>query len=228
MIFAKMDYLNNIPLNYFLKSSSLPSYVKKTLDYKKDVPAKLNKALERRKIDAAIISSIKSSHKKYKNLNIGICANKKVLSVLVDTKEQSSLDIESATSNALAKVLKQKGKVIMGDKALKYYLDSENKEHLVDLCQEWYKKTSLPFMFARFSYTKCNKKTLSLLKLFIKKNTFKNQRVKIPNYILDYYSKSRKIHKKDIKKYLELIYYKIGKKELKAFRLYEKYNKYYS
>lgn len=53
---------------------------------------------------------------------MGICANKRVLSVLVEKNTSNAKDPSSATSNALAKVLKQDGKVIIGDKALKLYL----------------------------------------------------------------------------------------------------------
>ncbi|MBP0443125.1 menaquinone via futalosine step 1, partial [Campylobacter jejuni] len=90
-----------------------------SMEYKKGVTSKLNKDLFYRIIDAAIISSIESARKKYKNLDLGICDNKRVLSVLVEKNTSNAKDPSSATSNALAKVLKQDGKVIIGDKALK-------------------------------------------------------------------------------------------------------------
>ncbi|MBZ7978643.1 menaquinone via futalosine step 1 [Campylobacter sp. RM12654] len=220
MIFGKIDYINLLPLHFYLKSSKLPSYVKKSIEYKKDVPAKLNKALKEKRLDCAIISSIESKRSKYKNLNIGICANKKVLSVLVEKNSNAQNDKESATSNALAKVLKLNGKVIIGDKALKEYVN--NKEKYIDMCEKWYELTKLPFMFARFSSIKNHNSATRILKPFIRKNLTANQRIKIPNYILDYYSNTRKISNKDIKNYLKYIYYKIGKKELKALSIYTK------
>ncbi|MBT0879033.1 menaquinone via futalosine step 1 [Campylobacter sp. 2018MI01] len=220
MIFGKIDYINLLPLHFYLKSSKLPSYIKKSIEYKKDVPAKLNKALKEKRLDCAIISSIESKRSKYKNLNIGICANKKVLSVLVEKNSNAQNDKESATSNALAKVLKLNGKVIIGDKALKEYVN--NKEKYIDMCEKWYELTKLPFMFARFSSIKNHNSAKRILKPFIRKNLTANQRIKIPNYILDYYSNTRKISNDDIKNYLKYIYYKIGKKELKALSIYTK------
>ncbi|WP_267525424.1 MqnA/MqnD/SBP family protein [Campylobacter sp. MG1] len=218
MIFGKINYINLLPLHLYLKSSKLPSYIKASIEYKKNVPAKLNKMLNNKKIDSAIISSIESTKKKYKNLNIGICANKKVLSVLVEKNSVAQNDKESATSNALAKILNLNGKVLIGDKALKAYTNDKNK--YIDMCEIWYKNTNLPFMFARFSSVKNHNKAKKILKNFIKKNINANQRQKIPKYILEYFSNTRKIAQKDIKNYLKYIYYKIGKKERKALKIY--------
>lgn len=224
MIFGKIDYINLLPLHFYLKSSKLPSYVKKSIEYKKNVPAKLNKALNEKRIDCAIISSIESKKSKYKNLNIGICANKKVLSVLVQKNSNIEKDKESATSNALAKVLGLNGKVIIGDKALREYVN--NSEKYIDMCEKWYELTHLPFMFARFSSIKNHKQARKIFNNFLKNNLTPNQRIKIPNYVLEYFSNTRKITKEDIKNYLKYIYYKIDKKELKALRIYIRKTKY--
>lgn len=218
MIFGKIDYINLLPLHLYLKSSKLPSYVKASIEYKKNIPSYLNKMLNERKIDSAIISSIESSKKKYKNLDIGICANKKVMSVLVEKNTSIQKDKESATSNALAKILNLQGKVIIGDKALKAYINEPNK--YLDMCELWYKKTNLPFVFARFSSLTNHNKSKKMLKNFIKNTTTHNQRQKIPKYILDNFSITRNIKAKSIKQYLKHIYYKIGKKERKALKIY--------
>ncbi|WP_139471115.1 MqnA/MqnD/SBP family protein [Campylobacter armoricus] len=210
MVFGKIDYLNLLPLHIYLKKSAFPSYVKRTTEYKKGVPSKLNRHLYFRRIDAAIISSIESRRKKYKTLNVGICANKKVKSVLVKKHSQSKEDASSATSNALAKVLKQKGEVVIGDKALKLYL--QNPKDYIDLCELWYEKTNLPFVFARFSCVKNFSIYKKMMKNFIKSKTF------IPQYILLNYSKSRNLSQKEISAYLKLIYYKIGVKEQMALK----------
>ncbi|WP_139452386.1 MqnA/MqnD/SBP family protein [Campylobacter armoricus] len=210
MVFGKIDYLNLLPLHIYLKKSAFPSYVKRTTEYKKGVPSKLNRHLYFRRIDAAIISSIESRRKKYKTLNVGICANKKVKSVLVKKHSQSKEDASSATSNALAKVLKQKGEVVIGDKALKLYL--QNPKDYIDLCELWYEKTNLPFVFARFSCVKNFSIYKKMMKNFIKSKTF------IPQYILLNYSKSRNLSQKEISAYLKLIYYKIGAKEQMALK----------
>ncbi|EAK5578258.1 menaquinone via futalosine step 1 [Campylobacter lari] len=210
MIFGKIDYLNLLPLHIYLKKSAFPSYVKQTTEYKKGVPSKLNRHLYFRRIDAAIISSVESRRKKYKTLNVGICASKKVKSVLVKKQSESKEDASSATSNALAKVLKQKGKVIIGDKALKLYL--QNPKDYIDLCELWYEKTKLPFVFARFSCIK----NFSIYKKMMK--NFTKSKIFIPQYILLDYSKSRNLSQKEISAYLKLIYYKIGTKEQKALK----------
>ncbi|TXE85086.1 menaquinone via futalosine step 1 [Campylobacter peloridis] len=212
MVFGKIDYLNLLPLHIYLKKTPFPSYVKQTTEYKKGVPSKLNRSLYYKRIDAAIISSIESGRKKYKTLNIGICANKKVKSVLVKKHSQSKEDASSATSNALAKVLKQKGEVIIGDKALKLYL--QNPHDYIDLCELWYEKTNLPFVFARFSCIK----NFSIYKKMMKK--FINSKIFIPQYILLEYSKTRNLSQKEITAYLRLIYYKIGTKEQKALKIF--------
>lgn len=103
---------------------------------------------------------------------MGICANKRVLSVLVEKNTLNAKDPSSATSNALAKVLKQDGKVIIGDKALKLYLKDPSK--YIDLCAKWHEKTGLPFVFARFS---CVQKK-ALYKQILK--NFQKQRLKFP------------------------------------------------
>lgn len=210
MIFGKIDYLNLLPLHIYLKRMPLPTYVKKTTEYKKGVPAKLNKCLYYRRIDAAIISSIESRLKKYKTLNIGICANKKVKSVLVKKNTQHKDDASSATSNALAKVLRQNGEVIIGDRALRLFL--QNPNDYIDLCKLWHEKTNLPFVFARFS---CMKNFSSYKKIM---NQFVKSKIFIPQYILINYSNSRKLSQSDIKDYLRLIYYKIDTKEQLALK----------
>lgn len=210
MVFGKIDYLNLLPLHIYLKKTSYPSYVKKTTEFKKGVPSKLNRDLYFRRIDAAIISSIESHHKKYKTLNIGICANKKVKSVLVKKNTQSKNDTSSATSNVLARVLKQKGEVIIGDKALKLYL--QNPQEFVDLCELWHEKNNLPFVFARFSCIKNFSRYKSMMKKFSSSKIF------IPQYILTQYANSRQLSQSEIKDYLKLIYYKIGTKEQMALK----------
>ena len=215
MIFGKIDYLNLLPFHVFLKSVPLSSQIKKAIEFKKGVPSKLNRALNARKIDAAVISSIASKKANLKKLNFGIVAKKDVKSVLVRKNSAPKPDPASASSNALAKVLKLNGEVIIGDRALKAYL-SEGKECFYDLGQIWHEKTNLPFVFGRFSYVKNGSFYKKLVANFLQKN------VKIPNYILAQYAKSRDISEQDIKWYLKFISYKIGPKEQKSLRKFFK------
>jgi len=206
MIFGKIDYLNLLPFHVFLK---------KAIEFKKGVPSKLNRALNARKIDAAVISSIASKKANLKKLNFGIVAKKDVKSVLVRKNSDIKFDPASASSNVLAKVLKLNGEVIIGDRALKAYL-SDGKECFYDLGKIWHEKTNLPFVFGRFSYVKNGSFYKRLVAKFLQKN------VKIPNYILAKYAKSRGISEQDIKWYLKFISYKIGPKEQKSLRKFFK------
>lgn len=211
-IFGKIDFLNLLPLHIYLKKYPLPSGLKKATEYKKGVPSKLNKELHFRRVGAAVISSIKSRQKGYKTLDIGICAHKKVDSVLVQKGVRDEKDPASATSNALALLLNQHGRVIIGDKALRLYLQSPDEFN--DLCTAWYERTGLPFVFARFC---CVSNFNFFKKIF---SPFLRRKIFIPRYILDFYANSRQISPESIKAYLNLIYYKISRKEKKALKLF--------
>lgn len=213
MIFGKIDYLNLLPFHVFLKRSSLQNSFKKSIEFKKDVPSKLNKALYRKKIDSAVISSIESRRKKYKKLDMGVVAKKEVISVLVRKNSNFLLDPASMTSNMLSKVLKLKGEIIIGDRALRAYL-CDGKDKFYDMGEVWNKKRNLPFVFARFCYTKNGDFYKKIVSKFLKTN------VKIPQYILQNYSKSREISPKNIKWYLKYITYKINKKEKIALKIF--------
>ena len=177
-------------------------------NYKRDVPSEINKALRKRHINAGFISSIESP--RYQCSDLGIIANKAVYSVFVIEGENKK-DKESATSNKLASVLGLKGEVIIGDKALTYYL---NGGEGIDLASEWYKKTSLPFVFAKLCFNCYGKEIQKLSKKFTKAP------IKIPQYILKKEAKSRGITPKQLLWYLKHIEYKMdykSKKSLKKF-----------
>jgi len=193
-LLGHIDYLNLLPFYQFLK--------KKGIKVKKSYPRKINYLFEKKRVDAAFISSIKAKNKKC--LDIGIVANKKVKTVLVCKGEGE--DKESETSNVLAKVLKIEGKVIIGDKAFK-------EKNCIDLANEWYKKYNLPFVFAVFCTNKNHQKYKKLAKEFLKKNQ------KVPYYILKKYTTKNNISFKEAKEYLqEIIYYKIDWKETKSLK----------
>ena len=193
-----IDYLNLLPFYQFLK--------KKNIKIKKGVPSEINYLFEKRKIDAAFISSIKSKNKKC--FDVGIIAQKEVRSVLVCNGKGK--DKDSATSNVLAKVLNIKGKIIIGDKAFK-------ERNCIDLANEWYKKYNLPFVFARFCVNKDYKKYEKLI------NEFLNSHQKIPYLTLKKYAQKIGISPKEAKEYLEkIIYYKIEWREKKALKIFLK------
>jgi len=211
MTFGSIEYLNLLPFHIFLKKYMKNSNIYQGLRYKRDVPSTINKRFKNRSIDSAFISSIKST--KCKCTNIGIVAKKEVRSVFIIPNSNNILDNASASSNKLAKILNLNGEVIIGDRALRYYLDGGE---VIDLAKEWYKRYKLPFVFARFCYNSHQKEVEKLAKKFIYSN------VRIPQYILKREASKRGIKAKELIGYLSFINYKIGYKENRAFRLFIK------
>jgi len=210
MLFGSISYLNLLPFQVFLKHYISNNATKMSLGYKRAVPSQINKALKRRAINAAFISSIES--RKYQCTDLGIIAFKKVYSVLLLEGENQS-DPASATSNQLARVLNLQGKVLIGDAALKYYLDGGEG---FDLAEAWHEKTGLPFVFARLCYNKHGKEIQKLAK------SFSHTKVKIPQYILKKEAKKRAITSKQLTWYLEHIYYKMDDKAKISLKLFLK------
>ena len=209
MIFGKIEYLNLLPFHIFMKRFLRSSQAKAIMDYKKNVPAKVNHAFLNRRVDAAFISSIAAKKRQY--VNLGIIAKKEVQSVLVIPSRKDKKDKESASSNLLAQILEQNGEVLIGDKALKYALKNDD---YIDLAQLWHEKYQLPFVFALLCYHKDKKRYKKIEKAFLKKEQ------KIPRYILQNAAIRTNIDTKDILHYLTLISYKLdnrAKKGLKKF-----------
>jgi chorismate dehydratase len=196
MLIGHIDYLNLLPFYQFLK--------KKNIKIKKGVPSEINALFEQKKIEAAFISSIKAKNRKC--FNAGIVAKRKVKTVLVCNG--SGIDKESATSNVLAKILRQNGKVVIGDKAFK-------EKNCTDLAAIWYKKYRLPFVFALFCANKNYKQYQKLI------NDFLAKKEKIPYYVLKKYADKLGISYKEAKEYLDkIIYYRIGWQEKKALKIF--------
>ena len=206
MLFGSISYLNLLPFQLFLKQHISDSASKMSFRYKRAVPSQINKALKRREINAAFISSIES--KKCKCTDLGIIANQKVYSVLL-LAGKNETDPASATSNQLVKVLNLQGKVLIGDAALKYYLDGGEG---LDLAEAWYEKTALPFVFARLCYNKHGKAIEKLAKKFAR------TKVRIPQYVLKKEAEKRGITAKELSWYLEQIYYTMGYKEKRSLK----------
>jgi chorismate dehydratase len=213
MLFGSISYLNLLPFQVFLKRYLSSNASKMSFNYKRAVPSQINKSLKRREVNAAFISSIES--KKCKCTDLGIIADKKVYSVLLLPGSNES-DPASATSNRLTKVLDLKGKVLIGDAALKYYLDGGEG---IDLAEAWYEKTGLPFVFARLCYNKHDDAIKKLAK------QFSRTKVKIPQYILKREAKKRDISPKQLSWYLDHIYYNMDDKAKKSLKLFLKKSK---
>lgn len=211
MIFGKIDYINLLPFYVFLKRYVKSSRMKKAIDYKKSYPSAINRQFKQRKIDAAFISSVESKRCRCQCLNVGIVAQKEIQSVLVK-KGKVKPDPHSATSNKLAKILNIEGEVVIGDRALKLYL--ENPHSYIDLARKWHEKTSLPFVFARLCVNQKEKKYARMAKKFTR------TRVKIPRYILKKYSHQRGIKENEILNYINLVTYKIDKQAERSLKLF--------
>jgi chorismate dehydratase len=211
VVFGKIEYLNLLPFHVFMKRFTRSSQQSMSMNYYKDVPAKTNKKFLSRRVDAAFISSIRAKNQKH--VNLGIIAKKEVLSVLVTPSKTNTSDSESETSNLLAKVLQVKGEVLIGDKALRYYL--QNKPH-VDLAKTWNEKYKLPFVFALLCYH--NDKTLYKK---IEKN-FLRTKIKIPRYILSEASKRTGVSQENILNYLKYISYNFDNKAKKGLERFYK------
>jgi chorismate dehydratase len=184
------------------------------MDYKKNVPSVINKRFENRKVNAAFISSIKG--KKYRNAKLGIIAKNEVWSVIIIPKQVDQQDGASATSNALAKVLGFHGEVMIGDRALIYYLQNTN---LIDLAKVWHEKHKLPFVFALLCYHKEKQKIEKIEKQFSK------ARIKIPRYMLNAASDKTGVKQNDILNYLTKISYKLDKKAQLGLKKFYRYAK---
>ena len=214
MVFGKIEYLNLLPFHVFMKRFAKSSQQRSSMHYYRSVPATINQKFVAKRVDAAFISSITARN--YKHVNLGIIAKKEVLSVIVLPHTDSENDIESASSNVLANILDIQGKVLIGDKALKYSLSTQGS---VDLAKMWNLKYKLPFVFALLCYHK-NKNLFQN----IEKN-FLQARVKIPQYILKKASERTQIEPQDILNYLQYISYDLDKKAqlgLKKFYSLEK------
>jgi chorismate dehydratase len=215
MIFAKIDFINLLPFHIFIKKNVQSTQLKSIIEYKKSYPSYINNKFKTRKVDSAFISSIASRNEKF--LNFGIVAQNDVISVLLVPGEQEG-DFQSQTSNALAKVLELEGKVIIGDKALKFYHENKDVEK-IDLALAWKEKYKLPFVFAVLCY---NSNKIALSKLT---KNFNKEHIKIPQYILDQYSKRSGVSKNNITKYLKKIDYNLGLKEKRSLKLFLKLTK---
>jgi len=207
---VKIDYINLLPFHIFLKKYIRSSIQQSAINYKKSFPSNINKEFKAKRAHLAFISSIAS--KKANKTSVGIVAKRDVQSVIAIPGEYMP-DFESATSNILAKILGIDGKVYIGDKALKIALRNQNH---IDLAQKWQEKYKLPFVFAVLCFNKDPKIAIKLA------TKFTSNKIKIPQIILEKYSKTRKISKKDIQNYLTKISYKIGKKEQLGYKKFIK------
>jgi len=202
MLFGKIEYLNLLPFHLFMKRYSRSTRHYMSFRYKEGVPSKINAEYAARRVDAAFISSIKAQKESY--VDLGIIAKKEVLSVLLLPSNNFTEDNASASSNVLATILGLKGEVIIGDKALRHYLDGD--ENAIDLAKLWYEKYKLPFVFALLCYHQHDREIRRLV------SSFKRNHLKIPQYQLKQASLRTGIAPKAIQDYLTYISYELDTK----------------
>jgi len=208
MLFGSISYLNLLPFQLFLKRTIRHNGAKMAFRYKRAVPSQINASLKRREVNAAFISSVHSP--RFACTDLGIIAHKKVYSVFV-LPEAEATDPASATSNRLAQVLDLHGRVLIGDAALRYYLEGGEG---IDLAEAWHEQTGLPFVFARLCYNRHGQEIRRLAKRFARTRT------RIPQYILKHEAAKRGITPQQLTWYLGFIYYKLdwkAKRGLKRF-----------
>ena len=209
MVFGKIRYLNLLPFHVFLKRRLRLSQQKAALAYRKGVPAEINRQLDKRRIDAAVISSIKSFG--YDCADMGIVAQNEVQSVYVVKGTSSKTDHESNTSNVLAAILGLEGEVLIGDKALKRYVDGVE---MTDMGLEWKKRYGLPFVFARLCFCRHGRYYKKLSRAFLRR------RVRIPQYILRRRAQETGIPPQAILDYLTKISYDVGYREKRTLKIF--------
>lgn len=207
MIFGKIEYLNLLPFHVFMKRYAKTTRHHMSLHYKKGVPSKINRDFKNRRIDAAFISSIEG--RRAQHINLGIIARKDVWSVLVVPGEERISDTASATSNVLVQILGLQGEVIIGDNALRYYLQGGPR---IDLAERWVERHRLPFVFGLLCHHGHREALETLSRHFLRRKQ------RIPHYLLQRASKRTGIAPRDILNYLQHISYELDGKAERGLR----------
>jgi chorismate dehydratase len=206
VLFGSISYLNLLPFQLYLKRTIPHNGAKMAFRYKRDVPSRINRALRAGHINAAFVSSAVS--RRFRCCNAGIVARGPVYSVLLIPGEEKE-DPASATSNLLAKVLGIKGRVIIGDAALRRYIEEGDG---IDLAEAWEHKTGLPFVFARLCFNRHDAYVKRITRRFLR------SRIRIPQYILKKEAKKRGIEPSEAAWYLRHIHYEIDRKAEKGLK----------
>ena len=236
---GKMPYLNSEI--FYLKKESEFEYINLK-------PSEMGKSIIKGEIDAGPISlvdfinskSLKPiqnycvSTRKYAN-SVYIFSNKSL-------KEINKIYVtnETSTSVILMKVLNQfywknddlkitknisdsDAQLLIGDKALKLNCSKNNFNYVIDLGYEWYKFTSLPFVFALWSHNNLSSNVLKSIEKCI--NFGINNYEKSLQTIINK-RKDKKFSPLIIKNYLNGFNYKLNKAENNAITTFkELYNK---
>jgi len=171
---GKMPYLNSEI--FYLKNKENFKYVPLT-------PKEMGYSIKSGNIDAGPISLVDfiNSESLKPLMNYCVSTKKYANSVFIFSRKKLGeikniyVTDETSTSVVLMKVLNRfywnndifkiskeihnsDSRLLIGDKALKMKLSNNNEyEHIIDLGFEWYKFTSLPFVFALWAHNNLNK-----------------------------------------------------------------------
>jgi len=208
--FGSISYLNLLPFQVYMKRRSPSTQFAQMLRWRRAVPSAINRDFRRGRVHAAFISSIAS--RRCRCTDLGIVADGPVYSVFV-LPEASAPDPASATSNRLAGLLGLQGRVLIGDTALKHYLEGGEG---IDLAEAWKEKTGLPFVFARLCHNHHGDRIQALAKRFAMSE------VPIPRYLLNKEAGKRGISPAQLRWYLNHINYQIGWREKKSLERFLK------
>ena len=241
MRFGKIQYLNLVPFDVFLKSYPLHSRFKLAAFARKSYPAKLNQSFFFRRIDAGFISTIAGykSHQKRKATCAGIIAKGAVWSVL-------AIDVESSLKPPLDSSTKVARAAISAKASVKTLASSPHspkiprKDYQSDtsniLCEVLGLRGSVLIGDRALQYRFSGEEAIDMgqqwwdryrlpfvfgrlcynnhAALYAKlAKAFTRRRVKIPYYILQARALESKIPRDYIKEYLTHIHYSIGVKE---------------
>jgi predicted solute-binding protein len=213
------------------------------------IPTILNQKLKNHELDVALTSSVGSFSEGFSSLShFGIAAQQTVLSVNLYTRfPLSELDgktvgvtEQSATSHDLLKLLcmhlwkvephfisldREKklsiydALLLIGDEALRQ--PAIKGFDTVDLGEEWYKLTGLPFVFALFV---CRNELVAFYSAAIEKHMemalqWSDQH---QEHLISMVQKKLDLPKETLKKYFSCLYYRLEKKEHDSLLLFKK------
>jgi len=212
--FGRIDYLNLLPFHIFLKRYYGHSQLQMMLRHGANVPSMVNRAFATRRIDAAFISSIRAKGRQRQGL--GIVAEGAVQSVLLIPGQSTQSDPASETSNVLAAILGLQGRVLIGDPALRAYLQGIEA---VDLATQWQQRFGLPFVFAVL----CRHGRAEEMRRL--ERAFGGHNKKIPQYLLHRAAQQRQIAPEAVSAYLTHICYTLDHRALRALGLFWRLSK---
>lgn len=237
-----MKFINIFPLFWHLEQE--PEY---TFVY--GVPSDLNRALHEEGVDVSPVSSLEYMNRpeRYKIFGgIGICAEKKVKSVLLQSDcpieeldgKHIYLTSQSLTSVCLLRLILDKfynvapeyvdrdqprnAYLLIGDKALKSYYERGSR-YSYDLADLWYKHTGLPFVFSLWLASAGAADKPEIKKLY--ENLLRISSTvheKVDFYADQYLSRDTSFSKTQLTDYWRTLYFTMGEREIKGLDLYYK------